>query len=487
MPRKAKGLDAGIPRRAFIRGAGALLGAASLVSRAESPREGPGTKPEPGEPPEKRRARVQVAFAYPPSARLKEEGYYSWPGSGFDAEGRERVYRGKLRELERELGIELAIEAEALDDAASVERFLSRVAETGPDALLLVPFKKSHWDHVARVVEEAKKPTIVLATLGVVLIPHVHQLYKRPGVRVISAQDDFDAVSRALRAVRAAVRLGCSRIVNIDGAARQSRRVPAIGTEVLTVPHERFYAAFRETRATQEVRELAAKYGSEARAIAGPSPEDVLEAAKAYFALRRVLEEEKGDALMMNCLPGLRHPRQHVPPCMGFLSLRDEGVPMGCESDLDATLTQMLIQELFDRPSFQHNPFVDTERNLYLGAHCTAPSRIRGKGHPAVPYSLMTHAEAGWGCVPRVHFPEGERVAVAKYLAGEAPKMLLYSGTTAGCPPIPPAGGCRTNVAVELDEPRDPCEVKGHHLCLVFGDVARDLRIFCQLFGIQVL
>lgn len=487
MRRESEGLNSGIPRRTFLRGAGALFGAASLGAHGEAPREESSGAPGTAKPPPKRPARVLVAFAYPPSSALEREGYYSWPGSGFDAEGRERQYRVKLRELERELGIELSIEEKPLDDAASLERFLARVAETAPDGLLIVPFKKSHWDHVVRIVEEAKRPTIVLATLGVVLIPHVYQLYKRSGVRVISAQDDLDSVAGALRMVRTAVRMACSRIVNIDGTERTARRVPAIGTEVVTIPHERFYAVFRETAVNREVRDLATEYRQGAREIAGPKDEDILEAARACFALRRVLEEEKGDALMMNCLPGLRHPRRHVPPCMGFMSLRDEGVPMGCESDLDATLTQMLIQELFDRPSFQHNPFVDTERNLYLGAHCTAPSRLFGRSSPPAPRSLMTHAEAGWGCVPRVHFPEGERVVVAKYLAGEAPKMLVYSGRTAGCPPIPPTGGCRSNVAVALDEPRDPCEVKGHHLCLFFGEGARDLRIFCQLYGIQVL
>jgi L-fucose isomerase-like protein len=49
---------------------------------------------------------------------------------------------------------------------------------------------------------------------------------------------------------------------------------------------------------------------------------------------------------------------------------------MGCESDLDATLTMMLLQELFRKPGFQHNPSFDTENNRYFGAHCTSASRM---------------------------------------------------------------------------------------------------------------
>ena len=45
---------------------------------------------------EKGVARVRAAFLYPPSEQLKQQGYYSWPGSGFDAEGHHRQY-GTLR------------------------------------------------------------------------------------------------------------------------------------------------------------------------------------------------------------------------------------------------------------------------------------------------------------------------------------------------------------------------------------------------------
>jgi L-fucose isomerase-like protein len=81
--------------------------------------------------------------------------------------------------------------------------------------------------------------------------------------------------------------------------------------------------------------------------------EDVIEAAKCYFVFKKILAEEKADALMMNCLPGLRKPHKHVPPCMGFTSLQDEVVPMGCQADLHATLTireKSLVTRRFHQP-----------------------------------------------------------------------------------------------------------------------------------------
>jgi L-fucose isomerase-like protein len=190
----------------------------------------------------------------------------------------------------------------------------------------------------------------------------------------------------------------------------------------------------------------------------------------------------------MECLAGLRHPHQHVPPCMGFMDLRDGGIPAGCESDLDATLTLMLLQNLFDRPGFQHNPTVDTEKNHYFCAHCTSATRMRGRDAAPEPYVLMSHAEAGWGCVPRVLFSPGQEVTIAKYLSVKSdaatPQMLVYSGRIVGCPSVPQAGGCRTNAETTINELEDVAELKGHHLVMVYGNYAKTLRRFCQLYGI---
>ena len=162
---------------------------------------------------------------------------------------------------------------------------------------------------------------------------------------------------------------------------------------------------------------------------------------------------------------------------------------MGCESDLDATLTMMIEQLLCDRPGFQHNPSLDTEKNHYFCAHCTSASKMSGIDGPSEPYVLMNHAEAGWGTVPRVLFTEGQEVTIAKYLRskeGERPQMLIYSGNIVGCPPVPSTGGCRTNAETTINELDDISDLKGHHLCMIYGNHVKKLGQFCQLYDIEV-
>jgi hypothetical protein len=47
------------------------------------------------------------------------------------------------------------------------------------------------------------------------------------------------------------------------------------------------------------------------------------------------------------------------------------------------------------------------------------------------------------------------------------------------------AGGCRTNAETTINELEDVAELKGHHLVMVYGDHAKALRRFCQLYGIE--
>ena len=432
-------------------------------------------------------ATVRGAFVYPPTESLRKVGYYSWPGSTFDAEGRQKEYMNRIRTIERNLGIRISMEEKPLDERGDVTRFIRETKEAGPDGLLLIPFKKGHWPHVTRIIEETEIPAVVLATLGILLVDHINQLHKKQGVYLINALDDFDAVEYGMRMIKTARWMKESRIVNIAKSNTKETTVPHLQTQVITVPHEAFYERFARMGTTDAVKELANAYLANAKEVVEPSKADIVDAAKTYFVLKQIIEAEGGDAIMMDCLPGLQRPHKHPPPCMGFMSLRDEGIAAGCQSDLSATLTLMLVQQLFDRPGFQQNASMNTSKNLYFGAHCTSASKMNGTNSPSEPYILRNHAEAGWGVVPRVLFAPGQEVTMAQYMPGEKPRMVIYSGEVVGCPSIPPTGGCRTNVEMTINEVEDVCDVKGMHQVIFYGNHARELRTFCQLYGIKVV
>ncbi|MCG3196757.1 MAG: hypothetical protein GHCLOJNM_01233 [bacterium] len=476
----------GVSRRGFLQsvGVGATLASLRGPSRVDST----AFAGELGLGAAKRKAVVKGAFLYPPTAQLEEEGYFSWPGSTFQAEKRHQEYLQRFKDLENKIGITLDCETTPISTSDQIQEFVNTVRETKPDAVLPVVFKKTVWqEHGVKMLEALGLPAIVLAPLGVLLAPSVGELEKRAGVYTICAENPADELEDPLRMVRTAVELAESLIVNIQGDSAKESVVAGMGAKVRTIPRQRFIAAFEQVGESDDVKALARDYLERAVEIVEPTERDILEAARAYFALKQIVREEQADAVMMECLPGLKKPHQHVPPCMGFMSLRDEGVPAGCESDLDATLTLMLLQSLFGKPGFQHNPGVDNERNHYFCAHCTSASRMRGIHHDPERIALRSHAEAGWGCVPRVLFSEDQEVTISKYLAGEAPKLLLYSGKILRCPPIPPTGGCRTNAETTINELEKVSDLKGHHLCMIYGNHTSELKRFCRLYGIEVV
>ena len=469
-------------RRDFLQTMGTAAGTAALLSSGAITLAGAGQPA----PPKRQPALVRGAFLYPPSQVLREAGYWSWPGSSFDAEGHQKRYAAQIQAIEKRLGMRIQLDAEPLDQEAGVARFIQQVKQAQPAGLLLIPFKKGHWGHVLRIIEETKTPAVVLATLGVLLIDHINQLHGKPGVYLISAMDDLGAVEQGMRMIRTVHRMRENLLVNLTGSQPGEVEVPHLGTRVRTVPLERFYAVYEATEKTDAVRQLAAAYLKGAKERVEPTEADVLEAARGCAALKEIIEAEQADAIMMNCLPGLRKPHRHVPPCMGFMTLRDEGIPAGCQSDLNATLSMMLIQELFGLPGFQQNAAAQTEANHYFGAHCTSPSKMNGPDAPAEPVILRSHAEAGWGCVPQVLFPKGREVTMALYRSGKAPKMLIYSGKVVRCYPKAP-GGCRTNIEMTINEVDDVCDTQGMHQAIFYGNHARALRNFCQLCGIEAV
>ncbi|NUM52165.1 MAG: hypothetical protein HUU46_00840 [Candidatus Hydrogenedentes bacterium] len=468
-----------VPRRVFLQATAGALAAGPIL--AGQPAAASVLAPISRRP---KHCVIKCAFVFPPTESLRQVGYYSWPGSGFDAEGRRRAYSARMTQLEQSLGIAISTYGAALDDEASAVAFAEEVRHSRPDGLLLILLKKGHWPRVKHIVETTNVPAVVYAPLGVLLVEHINEARQTAGLHLITSEE-FDSVEPGLRMVRAGAWMRQSRILNIDGAETKTEVVPHIGTEVLTIPHERFYAQYRETALDDATRALASAYSRGAKEIVEPNEQDVLDAAKCYFALRSLIDAEQVDAIMMNCLPGLQHPRKHVPPCMAFMSLRDQGFPAGCQSDLSATLTLLLVQYLFERPGFQQNASMDTAQNLYFGAHCTCPSHMNGPGARPEPYVLRSHAEAGWGCVPRVLLTKGQEATIAQYLTGDTPKMYVYTGSIVGCPES--VGGCRTNVQMTINEVDDVRDVKGMHQIIFYGNCGRPLREFCRLHGIEAV
>ena len=469
----------GCCRRDFLGAMGAATGGMALSYTSLLAAEG-GAE---AAAPKKRPATVRGAFLYPPSDTLRVPGaWWSWPGNDFDAEGRQKQYMARIREMEKKLGMRILLDETPLDAPAAVAQFIDQIKQSPPDGLLLIPFKGGHFAHMNQILKEVKIPTVVLSSLGV-----THgsiKAYQRPEVYFIQSLDNLDAVEYGMRMIQTAHTMRQSRLISLAGSAEpRLATVPHLGTQVWALPLERFVEEVGRTPVTDEVRQLARSYMKNAKKILEPAEPEIITAAKVHFANKRLLEAEQGDAIMMDCLR-----RGELMPCMSYMTLRDEGIAAGCQNDLNPTLTLMLVQHLFDRPGFLQNYCVETEANHYFGSHCTCASKLFGTAQPSEPYLLRDYAHSNDPtCCPQVLWREGEEVTMALYISGAAPRMLVYTGEVATCYDMPPVGGCRTNVEITINEVDDVCDVTPiHHQIIFYGNYGKQLRQFANLYGITV-
>lgn len=480
MSHESCGCCDGCSRRDLLTGASVAAGSLALGAL------GPSTLARAKAAGKKEPAKVRAAFVYPPSETFAKNpnGWWSWPGNEFDAEGRQKQYTAALREMEQRIGVQIAIDDKPVGDAAGIERLVKEIQANKPDGLLVVMFYNrslKSLDPLFAAAEKAGIPVIFYIGLGVKhgsVTP-----YRKSGMYLIQSLDNMEAIESGLRMIHAKKRLGESVLLSINEAEKVREGKEAfVGTTVRVIPFARYAKAFHAAKIDPAgIRwiDAIAKQATEKR---GLTRESLHNAARAHLALKQLLTEEHADGLTMNCLK-----RGMLKPCVSFSALNDELIPAACENDLPAVYTQLLGQLLVGRPGFQHNPCYETERNHYYASHCTCPTKVYGPAGPSLPYLLRRFAHTNEGSTAiQVFWKEGDPVTMVRYYPGKAPALDVYAGKVVKSHPMPPAAGCTTNVEIAVTDRPDACMVRGHHNLLFVGDFARRFRLFANLHKIRL-
>ncbi len=416
--------------------------------------------------------------------RLPTPWWMGWPGAAYPVEQREREISAELQRIAREVGIDLIVEPKFIANPEETARFCERAKSDQPDALLVILHHLYLWKLVEAIVGTGIK-TIIYAPVGTAFIGPMHSFANRPRVWYISSTD-LTGVKQALKAIKAGRLMRDSRMAVIWGDKEERSKVEPLGTEIVTVPVKRYVEEFNKVSPDDKrVRSLADMYRRMSQKIVEPKEQDIVHAARTYFAHRAIMEAYDADAVATDCLPLVAN-RQAPPPCLAFLHLRDEGFPAGCEADRDATLTLMLTQYLLDRPGFMGNPVPDTVKHVLITAHCTCPLKLEGFGSKPAKFILRSHAESDTGVAIQVLWEVGKRATVTRFLGPT--NLMAGAGVVVENLNTPPWGGCRTSVAVKLDDVPDIRRLRWfHHQVLVLGDHVELLRCFAQLHGVTPL
>jgi hypothetical protein len=415
--------------------------------------------------------------------RQKPPYWLGWPGASYDVEGHRKQYSRIFAETAKRIGVELEAEPDPLESDDAVNAYVQRVQAEKPDAVLVHLQHLSMWRY-PDAITKAGIPTIVFAPIGMAFTGHVVEFSRRPGVHVVSSLET-SGVEQAMRMVRAKRQLEETRLLVVRGEERSETRMSNLGVTIRRVPRSTLHELFARMPENDEVREVAARMMGNAKGVIEPSRQDVLNAARSYTTAKRLMRDEESNAITTDCLGMVTTKVVPTPPCMAAMMFQDAGVTYGCEADLNAALSLLLVSYLFDRPGFQNDPVPETVKNRLIVAHCTCGSRLNGFDRPAEPYILRSHSESDIGVSIQVPWRIGQPVTLVQFQKSR--RLILDTGTVMENVSTPPAGGCRTSLELAMDRVEDARDVLGFHQAVFYGNHRRDVEAFCQMYGIEVV
>jgi hypothetical protein len=410
--------------------------------------------------------------------------WLGWPGTTYDLKGHQKEYLDKLKDSSKKLAITLNLAEKPIEDEAGMTALLQRVKDRKPDALMVIIQHMNCWGWAERLAQEAGVPLLVFSPIGTSFTGHVAGISRRTGVYVASTLE-WPAVEDGMRMVLAKRRFEDSRILWIQGGARNETVLDRLGTKVRAVPRDTFNQEFDRTPVSREVKDVAADLRRNAKKIVEPTLEDTENCARAYVTAKRLLAQEKSNALSMDCLGMVGAKLVPTPPCGAWTLLQDQGITAGCEADLFGATSLMLTSYLLDRPGYMNDPVAETAKNLLIASHCTSGTRLDGFDKPRHPHILRNHSESALGVSMQVLWPKDQPVTLVRFSSPN--ELILDTGKVVSNVDTPPAGGCRTSVEIRMDQVEDARDVLGFHQVVCLGDHQRVVEGFCQLYGIRAI
>ena len=463
-------------RRAFLRtlpaiplGLSALLSGRSPSHAAEPPADDWRTLP----------AVIRAAFV-----RRKGDFWMSCPGRSYPVDAEMKRYAGLLTQAARDLGVQLVMNASPIYDQKDQEAFIGRLKANPPDGVVLFVMDRHGvaWP-TANALADTGIPSVIFAPIGTAFTQNVLEPSKKPGAFVVSSLE-FDGVIQGMRMIRAAAQMRNARILVVRGKERKDAEMADIGCRVRVVPSEDYAKEFDGVAETPEVRAMAADFLKRAAKCVEPSMDDLCAQARHYQAARRLMAREDADAITMDCL-GLASSKRAPAPCLAWMGLNDSGdVVAGCEADMNAVTTMLLVRYLFDKPGYIQDPLPETVHRNLCGFHCTSATKLDGFDKPPAPYIIRTH-HSDTAAAPQVLWRVGQRITIAQFSGTK--KLIISSGEVVSNVDTPPAGGCRTDVEVKLDSDIDPRDFPGFHQVFLYGDHKHDLLAYCQMHKLEPL
>ena len=212
---------------------------------------------------------------------------------------------------------------------------------------------------------------------------------------------------------------------------------------------------------------------------------------KYYLAARRMMDVYDCNAFSTACheLCTSEIPQNRkFTPCICHSIMKDEGIPSGCEEDLNALLAMTIMQYAANRPAFMGNPNHETDELLRIH-HAVPALCMNGYGTRPLKYKLWAFTGQGFGGKLQVDFTENDSDSVtlgrfnpqADTMCVKVGKVLRSEYEEVYCSPY---------YYIEMNDVRRYMHNLagfGHHQVLIFGDYMRMLKDIAAVMHFSIL
>jgi hypothetical protein len=414
-------------------------------------------------------------------------GRGGWPSPTIDPKDDMKWIEGELAKLDPQLAdIEFVDGGHVMnpaDMAAAKEKFKD------VDGILLIPLTMFIMGYVKDFLS-LDIPTIFFT------VPYMGHDWttfaalQKQGKRVeLLATSDFNALIPAMRPFRAIHHLKQARILDFRNGGPLTEYAEGIknrfGTEIQFVPRERLIEAYKAVDEKLAKAE-AERWTKEAEKIVEPTEDDILRGSRLYFAMKKILEEEKAGLITIQYCMGIPD-LAGAYPCLGFSRLNAEGLGGICEGDLPSSVTYLVFQYLTPerKPGFISDPIIDTSKGTVIHAHCTCAVKMDGPDGRQCPYIIRNQQEGQRGACLQVKMRVGQEITMAKLVDDHT--MLVSPGEITEIPDVDRA--CRTKLTTKVKDAQKMADNwhYGLHRVVFYDDHVDDIRRLSRFLGFKVL
>lgn len=227
--------------------------------------------------------------------------------------------------------------------------------------------------------------------------------------------------------------------------------------------------------------------------------ERLRDVARLYLAIKGFILERGADAVTINCLEDLM-PRRFVTPCIALARLIDEGVVAGCEADVNALLSMLVLSYVAREPCLMGNVyffrpwpgpgFPPVEERVEDVRRALEENVVR-LTHDVVPLSMSEASKwvlrdyhgMGKGATAYAPLPVGREVTLLR-LSPDLREAMAVRGRVVR---VGDTVHCRLSVWIKVRDARALAEeAYAFHYAMAYGDLTRELALFSRLVGIRL-